>query len=168
MKVADFGLARSLTQLRAVEGQNPILTDYVATRWYHCIVSGTPGLLLILFDEGTEPLKSSSVLLNIRSVLTFGQVVAFLANYLMGIHNFLVTKYSRLIRFQKATFSRNFYLESTRQDHGGKNTITYRVMNDRRLFIDHWETNTGGSRCYEVPFCIHHARVPAIHAKKGN
>ena len=31
--MADFGLARSLAQLGAEEG-NPVLTDYVATRWY--------------------------------------------------------------------------------------------------------------------------------------
>ena len=37
MKVADFGLARSLTksnQLDDIEHGAPILTDYVATRWY--------------------------------------------------------------------------------------------------------------------------------------
>lgn len=37
MKVADFGLARSLLQQEEAPGagtSNPILTDYVATRWY--------------------------------------------------------------------------------------------------------------------------------------
>lgn len=34
VKLADFGLARSLSQLNSCDGQNPILTDYVATRWY--------------------------------------------------------------------------------------------------------------------------------------
>lgn len=38
MKVADFGLARSIASLNrpnaSGSGQNPILTDYVATRWY--------------------------------------------------------------------------------------------------------------------------------------
>ncbi|KXZ50454.1 hypothetical protein GPECTOR_16g628 [Gonium pectorale] len=34
VKLADFGLARSVSQLNAADGQNPILTDYVATRWY--------------------------------------------------------------------------------------------------------------------------------------
>ncbi|EFJ48014.1 mitogen-activated protein kinase 5 [Volvox carteri f. nagariensis] len=34
VKLADFGLARSVSQLNASDGQNPILTDYVATRWY--------------------------------------------------------------------------------------------------------------------------------------
>ena len=33
MKLADFGLARSVAQLRQDES-SPILTDYVATRWY--------------------------------------------------------------------------------------------------------------------------------------
>lgn len=33
MKMADFGLARSVAQLQTEEG-NPALTDYVATRWY--------------------------------------------------------------------------------------------------------------------------------------
>lgn len=33
MKVADFGLARSVATL-AMEKDAPILTDYVATRWY--------------------------------------------------------------------------------------------------------------------------------------
>eukprot|EP00877_Chromochloris_zofingiensis_P003410 jgi/Chrzof1/1306/Cz10g02130.t1_MAPK5 len=35
VKLADFGLARSVAQLNQPEGgHNPILTDYVATRWY--------------------------------------------------------------------------------------------------------------------------------------
>lgn len=34
MKIADFGLARSVAQLQDDEGPSPILTDYVATRWY--------------------------------------------------------------------------------------------------------------------------------------
>lgn len=33
VKLADFGLARSVAQLHSEEG-NPVLTDYVATRWY--------------------------------------------------------------------------------------------------------------------------------------
>lgn len=33
VKMADFGLARSIAQLQTEEG-NPVLTDYVATRWY--------------------------------------------------------------------------------------------------------------------------------------
>ncbi|GAX77098.1 hypothetical protein CEUSTIGMA_g4544.t1 [Chlamydomonas eustigma] len=32
VKLADFGLARSVSQLNAHDGHNPILTDYVATR----------------------------------------------------------------------------------------------------------------------------------------
>ena len=36
VKIADFGLARSLTHMPppADTGQQPCLTDYVATRWY--------------------------------------------------------------------------------------------------------------------------------------
>jgi len=35
VKICDFGLARSLTQLKQAEqGGNPALTEYVATRWY--------------------------------------------------------------------------------------------------------------------------------------
>eukprot|EP00891_Asterochloris_glomerata_P004068 jgi/Astpho2/4068/e_gw1.00063.109.1_t len=34
VKLADFGLARSVAQLQMGEGPSPILTDYVATRWY--------------------------------------------------------------------------------------------------------------------------------------
>uniref|UniRef100_A0A7S4ETW2 Mitogen-activated protein kinase n=2 Tax=Chrysotila carterae TaxID=13221 RepID=A0A7S4ETW2_CHRCT len=34
MKVADFGLARSMTEVNNVDVESPILTDYVATRWY--------------------------------------------------------------------------------------------------------------------------------------
>ena len=33
LQVCDFGLARSLSALTA-SGANPVLTDYVATRWY--------------------------------------------------------------------------------------------------------------------------------------
>ncbi|KAG9392705.1 cyclin-dependent kinase like [Carpediemonas membranifera] len=34
MKLADFGLARSVAVLERGEEANPVLTDYVATRWY--------------------------------------------------------------------------------------------------------------------------------------
>ena len=36
VKLADFGLARSIAQLedKGEEGPSPVLTDYVATRWY--------------------------------------------------------------------------------------------------------------------------------------
>lgn len=34
VKLADFGLARSVAQLAEDDGPSPILTDYVATRWY--------------------------------------------------------------------------------------------------------------------------------------
>ena len=34
MQVADFGLARSLLQGTDIDPINPVLTDYVATRWY--------------------------------------------------------------------------------------------------------------------------------------
>jgi len=33
VKIADFGLARSLAQISEKQSTNPILTDYVATRW---------------------------------------------------------------------------------------------------------------------------------------
>ncbi len=34
LKVADFGLARSLTALKKSDEVASVLTDYVATRWY--------------------------------------------------------------------------------------------------------------------------------------
>mmetsp|Transcript_3657 Transcript_3657/g.8319 ORF Transcript_3657/g.8319 Transcript_3657/m.8319 type:complete len:330 (+) Transcript_3657:534-1523(+) len=34
VKVADYGLARSVAQSDSEVGTNPVLTDYVATRWY--------------------------------------------------------------------------------------------------------------------------------------
>lgn len=34
LKVADFGLARSIATLENESSSNPVLTDYVATRWY--------------------------------------------------------------------------------------------------------------------------------------
>lgn len=34
LKLADFGLARSLSSLLADDGSVAVLTDYVATRWY--------------------------------------------------------------------------------------------------------------------------------------
>ncbi|KAL6045734.1 MAP kinase [Balamuthia mandrillaris] len=34
LKVADFGLARSIATLENENVENPVLTDYVATRWY--------------------------------------------------------------------------------------------------------------------------------------
>ena len=45
VKLADFGLARSVAQLQAGEGgPSPVLTDYVATRWYRApeILLGSP------------------------------------------------------------------------------------------------------------------------------
>eukprot|EP01132_Coremiostelium_polycephalum_P004746 gene4746-5923_t len=34
VKVADFGLARSIASLESIQEANPVLTEYVATRWY--------------------------------------------------------------------------------------------------------------------------------------
>ncbi|KAG5465371.1 hypothetical protein CUR178_00074 [Leishmania enriettii] len=34
MKVADFGLARSILSLEGEQASRPVLTDYIATRWY--------------------------------------------------------------------------------------------------------------------------------------
>ena len=34
MKVADFGLARSIVMLEKEQAAKPVLTDYIATRWY--------------------------------------------------------------------------------------------------------------------------------------
>lgn len=34
LKLADFGLARSIHSADPSSGANPVLTDYVATRWY--------------------------------------------------------------------------------------------------------------------------------------
>jgi len=34
VKLADFGLARSIAQIESETATNPVLTDYVATRWY--------------------------------------------------------------------------------------------------------------------------------------
>ena len=45
VKLADFGLARSVAQLQAGDGgPSPVLTDYVATRWYRApeILLGSP------------------------------------------------------------------------------------------------------------------------------
>lgn len=44
VKLADFGLARSVAQLREEESSSPILTDYIATRWYRApeILLGSP------------------------------------------------------------------------------------------------------------------------------
>lgn len=45
VKLADFGLARSVAQLEAGQGEtSPVLTDYVATRWYRApeILLGSP------------------------------------------------------------------------------------------------------------------------------
>jgi|Transcript_15665 mitogen-activated protein kinase 15 len=47
VKMADFGLARSIAQLDTEEG-NPALTDYVATRWYRA-----PEILLSSFRYTT-------------------------------------------------------------------------------------------------------------------
>jgi len=44
VKLADFGLARSVAQLNPVDlAHNPILTDYVATRWWVAAAGQPPG-----------------------------------------------------------------------------------------------------------------------------
>ena len=60
MKLADFGLARSVAQLGAGDGEtNPVLTDYVATRWYRApeILLGSPQYTygVDMWSAGTPP-----------------------------------------------------------------------------------------------------------------
>ena len=60
VKLADFGLARSVTQLAADDGPSPILTDYVATRWYRA-----PEILLgsSRYTHGVDMWSSGALLL---------------------------------------------------------------------------------------------------------
>ncbi|EFN82891.1 Putative serine/threonine-protein kinase C05D10.2, partial [Harpegnathos saltator] len=61
-KIADFGLARSVTQIGEGDGEtgsDPTLTDYVATRWYRA-----PEILIAskrFHRRGNEPERGSSV-----------------------------------------------------------------------------------------------------------
>ena len=87
VRVADFGLARSIASLENDAMENPVLTDYVATRWYRApeILLGstrygrfspsepppTPGVTCF-----THARKSS----DIPRVLMFGPWDVFLVN----------------------------------------------------------------------------------------
>mmetsp|Transcript_50647 Transcript_50647/g.130608 ORF Transcript_50647/g.130608 Transcript_50647/m.130608 type:complete len:291 (-) Transcript_50647:829-1701(-) len=76
VKVADLGLARSIAQLATETGASPVLTDYVATRWYRApeILLGSTkytkgvdmwsiGCILGEMINGTPPLSPFSFLL---------------------------------------------------------------------------------------------------------
>jgi len=59
VKLADFGLARSVAQLKQEDASSPILTDYVATRWYRApeILLGSPHYTfgVDLWSSGESP-----------------------------------------------------------------------------------------------------------------
>ena len=50
VKLCDFGLARSLTQIGIDEAGDPNLTEYVATRWYRA-----PEILLASHRSASVP-----------------------------------------------------------------------------------------------------------------
>ena len=60
VKLADFGLARSVAQLRTELNPGCILTDYVATRWYRA-----PEILLgsAKYTTGVDMWSSGEILL---------------------------------------------------------------------------------------------------------
>lgn len=64
VKLADFGLARSVTQLQNDQGATVYLTDYVATRWYRApeILLGSPKYTfgVDMWSSGMVPLLHSS------------------------------------------------------------------------------------------------------------
>ena len=70
IKVCDFGLCRSVAE---TAGPAPVLTDYVATRWYRA--PGKPHMLRAFIS--TTPLISKFVLLMARKA--FNYFKAFLA-----------------------------------------------------------------------------------------
>ena len=57
MKIADFGLARSLTNIADNKDSTPILTDYVATRWKVLRTPHSCNSGLISCFAGIEPLR---------------------------------------------------------------------------------------------------------------
>uniref|UniRef100_A0A8D0H3P4 mitogen-activated protein kinase n=1 Tax=Sphenodon punctatus TaxID=8508 RepID=A0A8D0H3P4_SPHPU len=71
VKLCDFGLARSLSQLHEDQG-NPALTEYVATRWYRA-----PEILL----------SSHSSVHHIHSIFSFTDIVAIQTDYRASIVN---------------------------------------------------------------------------------
>lgn len=66
LKVADFGLARSIASLENAE--NPVLTDYVATRWYRApeILLGSTKLVALSLSLSLQ----SSTFLSINTALS--------------------------------------------------------------------------------------------------
>ena len=79
VKLADFGLARSVAQLQAGDGgPSPVLTDYVATRWYRApeILLGSPHYTygVDMWSAGAAPahpaLSSQCGLVGVESQLT--------------------------------------------------------------------------------------------------
>lgn len=76
MKICDFGLCRSVAEIMSGVGPTPVLTDYVATRWYRA-----PGMLLRNKVNFSNHVFSDILLLqkffwgqlSIRWLLTCGQ-----------------------------------------------------------------------------------------------
>ena len=113
MKIADFGLARSLTNIVDNKDSTPILTDYVATRWK---VLRTPHICnsgLISCFAGIEPLRFFWVLQDTHLELTRGQVVVSSENFWEGALQSNQQNFKADNIFQKANFSWHLDHEST-------------------------------------------------------
>lgn len=113
MKIADFGLARSLTNIADNKDSTPILTDYVATRWKVLRTPHSCNSGLISCFAGIEPLRFFWVLQDTHLESIHGQVVVSSENFLEGAlqsnqHNFKADNI-----FQKANFPWHLDHEST-------------------------------------------------------
>ena len=113
MKIADFGLARSLTNIADNKDSTPILTDYVATRWKVLRTPHSCNSGLISCFAGIEPLRFFWVLQDTHLESIHGQVVVSSENFLEGAlqsnqHN---SKADNI--FQKANFPWHLDHEST-------------------------------------------------------
>lgn len=120
MKIADFGLARSLTNIADNKDSTPILTDYVATRWKVLRTPHSCNSGLISCFTGIEPLRFFWVLQDTHLELIRGQVVVSSENFLEGAlpsnqHNFKADNI-----FQKANFPWHLDHESTWPHNGGE------------------------------------------------
>lgn len=128
MKIADFGLARSLTNIADNKDSTPILTDYVATRWKVLRTPHSCNSGLISCFAGIEPLRFFWVLQDTHLELTRGQVVVSSENFWEGALQSNQQNFKADNIFQKANFSWHLDHESTWPHNWGEKLGTMLVQ----------------------------------------
>lgn len=149
MKIADFGLARSLTNIADNKDSTPILTDYVATRWKVLRTPHSCNSGLISCFAGIEPLRFFWVLQDTHLESIHGQVVVSSENFLEGAlqsnqHNFKADNI-----FQKANFPWHLDHESTWPHNWGEKLGTMLV----HMLLKFLDVSTGYGKTRERRHC---------------